>query len=293
MNDAPPSVSYETLQALLEAPQDLVIFALDREYRYLAFNKAHKQTIKAIWGKDVEVGVDMLDFTKAVHDDFVKAKAQFDRALAGEHFVVIDAYGEERLSRRTYRNAYGPLVDQDGTIIGLQCFLSDVTDQVRIAEELEEHRVSLAERNRELAEHADERTKLVEQLRMAVQELSTPVIEVWDDVLALPVIGLMDGRRGSQMIDRLLESVTRLHSQYVILDLTGVSFVDTSSADMFLKLAQAVRMLGAECILCGIQPPVAQTLVELDVQLGLTTVRTLKQALELCMERRAEFASGR
>lgn len=307
MSESTATSSAAVLQALINGPQDLVIFALDREYRYLAFNEAHRHVIKQIWGVDIQIGMDMLAITARREDDHAKAKVQFDRALSGEHFVVIDAYGDDKLSRRTYRNGYGPLKDESGAVIGLTCFLSDVTEQVRTQEELDEYRSKLettvqdrtralersqdlegklAQRMEELAHQAEERAKLVEQLRVAVQELSTPIIEVWDDVLALPVVGVVDPQRGSQMIERLLDAVTRMRCRYVILDLTGVSMIDTGSADMFVKLARAVKMLGADCILSGVQPAVAQTLITLQVELGLLTERNLKQALEVCIRGR-------
>lgn len=271
-----PVSEIDLLKAVLNAPQDLVILALDTQYRYVAFNEAHRHTIKAIWGVDIEVGMNMLEITRSRPDDYAKAKVQFDRALTGEHFVVIDAYGDDKLSRRTYRNAYGPLKSATGEVIGLTCYLSDVTDQVRVQDELDDHR-------RMLEESVQERDDLVERLRVSVQELSTPIIEVWDDVIALPIVGGVDGARGQQMIERLLGAVTRLGCRFVILDLTGVTVIDTNTADLFIKLAHAVRMLGAECILSGVQPAVAQTLILLQVELGLTTQRNLKQALEYAM----------
>lgn len=301
----------EDLRALLESPRNLVIFALDREYRYIAWNEPHRQTIKSIWGKDVDVGVNMLDFL-AGHPDQVKAKAQFDRALSGEHFVVVDEYGEERLSRRWYENAYGPMLGTDGSVIGLTCFLTDVTDQHHAAEELRDARVrlealvaarteslrksqeleeSLAKRNAELAARDQENVALVERLRVAIEELSTPVLEVADGVLALPVIGVVDTKRSLQMEDRLLSVIMEQRSRFAIVDLTGVEALDSSTAERFLKLARSVRLLGAECVITGIQPSVARTLVQLGVEFtGIETRRSLKNGIEACVARGAPGA---
>jgi rsbT co-antagonist protein RsbR len=294
------------LRALLESPSNLVIFALDRDYRYVAWNEAHRQTIKSIWGKDVSLGVNMLEFLVG-HPDHAKAQKQFDRALSGEQFVVVDEYGEEKLSRRWYENAYNPLVAADGSIIGLTCFLTDVTEQRRAADDLHEARARLealveertaslqkskeleerlAKRNEELAARDRENVDLVERLRLAIEELSTPVLEVGDDVLALPVIGVVDTQRSIQMEERLLAAIMERRSRFVIVDLTGVDAIDTSTAARFVKLARSVRLLGAECIITGIQPGVAQSLVTLQVEFsGIQTKRSLKDGIEACLSR--------
>ncbi|HVH46487.1 MAG TPA: ATP-binding protein [Labilithrix sp.] len=130
------------LRAVLESPRDIVIFALDRQYRYLAFNEAHRRTIQAIWEVDIAVGQKMLDIIGR-EDDRQRAKANFDRALAGEHFIVIEEYGEEALSRRYYEDVYSPIIGADGAVLGLTLFLTDITEQKRTADQLEEYRVRL------------------------------------------------------------------------------------------------------------------------------------------------------
>lgn len=125
------------LRAILESPRDIVIFALDREYRYVAFNDAHRQTMKAIWQVDIAIGSNMLFDVIARPDDRAKAKANFDRALAGEHFVVIEEYGDEKTgNRRYYEDVYSPVVGEDGSILGLTVFLTDITEKRRAQEEL-------------------------------------------------------------------------------------------------------------------------------------------------------------
>ena len=130
------------LRAVIESTRDIVIFALDREYRYLVFNEAHRQTMRKIWNVDIEVGANMLDMI-ALPDDRARAKANFDRAFAGEHFVLIEAYGDERFSRRYYEDLYSPIVADDGSVIGLTLFLTDITERKANAQELEAYRVKL------------------------------------------------------------------------------------------------------------------------------------------------------
>lgn len=130
------------LRAVLESPRDIVVFALDTQYRYLAFNEAHRRTIAMIWKVEIRIGQCMLDVIGR-DDDRAKAKANFDRALAGEHFVVSEEYGQEGPSRRYYEDVYSPIVAADGAVIGLTLFLTDITEQKRAQRELEDYKVRL------------------------------------------------------------------------------------------------------------------------------------------------------
>ncbi|MRG92729.1 STAS domain-containing protein [Polyangium spumosum] len=145
----------------------------------------------------------------------------------------------------------------------------------------------LSAREQELAQQLvveREKTETLERLRVAVHELSTPILEVWDGVLALPLIGVMDSKRAAQVMDTLLEAVARMKGRYVILDVTGVDVLDTATADHLLKIVRAVDLLGARCVLSGVRPSVAQTLVELGVSFGnLVTLRNLKHGLKACL----------
>ena len=141
------------LRAIIESPHNIVIFALDREYRYLAFNENHFRTIKQIWGVEIHVGLDMLGVIGR-DDDRAKARSNFDRALAGESFTVIEEYGDSRIERRLYEDVYSPVRNAAGEIIGLAVYLTDVTEQRRIQLELDRYRSHLEElvdqRTREL-----------------------------------------------------------------------------------------------------------------------------------------------
>lgn len=158
----------------------------------------------------------------------------------------------------------------------------DITERRHLEE-------SLAAGNRELGRQMDENRELIERLRLAVDELSTPVLELWDDVLALPVVGVVDTVRSMRMMDKALSEVVSRRCRFVIIDITGVDVVDTSTADRFMKLARAIELLGAECVISGVQPAVAQTLTELGVSFrGLITQRNLKRALDFCIARKRD-----
>lgn len=124
----------------------------------------------------------------------------------------------------------------------------------------------------------------IEAQRFAIQSLSTPVLQIWDDVLALPIIGIVDSDRGGQIMERLLQEIVARQAKYVILDITGVEVVDTATADHFIKVVRAAELLGTRCIVTGIQPAVAQTLVDLGVDLSrIVTLRTLRDGLRECV----------
>ena len=123
-----------------------------------------------------------------------------------------------------------------------------------------------------------EKIDTIKKQQEAIQELSTPIIQIWDDVLTLPVIGIVDSMRAEEMMSSLLEQVVETQSRCVIIDITGVEVVDTKTADHFVKMVKAVRLLGAECIITGIRPEVAQTLTNIGVDLAqIKTRRNLQK----------------
>lgn len=127
---------------------------------------------------------------------------------------------------------------------------------------------------------------IIEEQQAAIQRLSTPIIEVWEGVLTIPVLGVVDGQRAEQMMITMLDAVSRTGCRYIIIDLTGVEAVDTRTADHLMKIVRAVQLLGAQSIVVGIRPEVAQTIVGLGVNLtSIITLATLRQALILCMKR--------
>jgi len=141
---APFQQPQAVLRAILESPQDIVIFALDVEYCYLAFNENHARTMKHIWGVDIRVGDKMLDLIGRA-DDRRKAQQNFDRSLAGESFTRVEEYGDERMHRRVYEDVYSPIRNESGQVIGLTVYLTDITERRAAELELENYRNRLEE----------------------------------------------------------------------------------------------------------------------------------------------------
>jgi rsbT co-antagonist protein RsbR len=170
---------------------------------------------------------------------------------------------------------------------GAITIVRNVTDKKQLEDDLRE-------RNEELAHREAENAQLIERLRLAVDELSTPVLEVSEGVLVLPVIGVVDSQRSAQMTERLLGEISRNGAAFVIIDLTGVEVVDTSTAAAFARLAKSAELLGAQCMLSGLSPMLARTLVELGAEFGgLATERNLRHALTRCLAMRASAATGK
>lgn len=145
----------------------------------------------------------------------------------------------------------------------------------------------LASYQREL----ESRLMTIDQQRSAIRELSTPVIEIWDRVLCLPVVGVMDTARSAEMTEALLRAVTEKKTRCAIIDVTGIEVMDSSTTDHFLRMARAVRLLGAECVLAGISPNIAQTIVHMGVDLSdVVTFRSLREALQHHVASRATSA---
>ena len=158
------------LKSILESPQSVVIFALDPSYRYLQFTSAHKETIKKIWNVDIQTGMNMLDVI-GDPDQRDRAKRNFDRALAGEWLMLVEEYGDEE-NRAFYEDRYSPIVDHQGTVTGLTVFVLDISDRMRIEEEL---RRSL-QNAQQLAIKAEEGIRArIEFLSVMNHELRTPL----------------------------------------------------------------------------------------------------------------------
>jgi len=155
------------------------------------------------------------------------------------------------------------LYNSDGSVAGWLSQTEDVTEQLRA----EQERVRLQE-------------QVIEAQQAALRELSTPIIPIGEGVVAMPLIGNIDSMRAQLVIETLLEGVAETRARTAILDITGVPVVDTQVANALLRAAQAVKLLGAQVIITGIRPEVAQTLVGLGLDLsGIKTLSTLQSGI--------------
>ncbi|WP_051809070.1 PAS domain S-box protein [Actinoplanes subtropicus] len=152
-----------------------------------------------------------------------------------------------------------PILDDQGEVTGF----------VKVARDLTERR---------------EQEQLVQRQRDEILELSTPVIQVWDKVLILPLIGTLDSVRAARLTESLLERIAADQAEVVILDVSGVPAIDSGVARHLLKTVEAARLMGTASILSGIRPEIAQSMVHLGIELGgLRSCTSLKDALQLAL----------
>jgi PAS domain S-box-containing protein len=216
---------------------------------------------------------DMLDnrrvyFTDLMHpDDAGRVWDEVQAALAKRgpyilKFRIRTAAGEEKWVREQGRGVYSA----EGELLALEGFIIDITERVRAEEALLEQ------------------LRLVEAQAAEIRDLSLPILEVGDDVLALPIIGTVDEVRAARILEGLLEAVVRTQSSHVILDLTAVRAIDENVAEHLVRILRAVSLLGARGVLAGITPTVARTMVALSVDMSqIPTLPDLRDALAFCL----------
>ncbi len=130
------------------------------------------------------------------------------------------------------------------------------------------------------------REEVIRRQQEELLELSTPVVKLWDGVLALPIIGTLDSARTQVVMESLLQAIVQSNSRVAIIDITGVPTVDTVVAQHLLKTVTAARLMGADCIISGVRPQIAQTIVHLGINLlDVTTKATLSAAFQVALQR--------
>jgi len=135
----------------------------------------------------------------------------------------------------------------------------------------------------------EEKLLIISRQAEAIRELSVPVLKVWDEVLVMPIIGAIDNARAADLRQTALNEVSGRRAPYLIMDVTGVELVDTATANHLLRVVEATGLLGARCVLTGIRPGVARTLVGLGVDLSaVTTFANLEEGLKACLDWKGE-----
>jgi rsbT co-antagonist protein RsbR len=168
--------------------------------------------------------------------------------------------------RRLWVRAAGQPVLEDGKVVRLIGAFQDIDSFKRREIELQE------------------KLAIINEQRSAIRALSAPIIQVWDRVIALPVVGTLDEERAEEITGRLLDAVAANASRYAILDLTGVETVDEGTAQHLVKIIRAIQLLGTKSIVTGIRPAMAQTLIALGAGFGgARTVSNLREAIKISM----------
>ena len=182
---------------------------------------------------------------------------------------------------------YSMITLEDGRRIQVSA-VADVTARKAQAAELQqrmqEAEREAAEKTRLLAE-LDQKLDVIARQHQQILDLSAPILDIWDGVLLLPLIGRLDGRRVSTITEVLLQAVVARRARNVILDMTSLELLDTANLGYIGTMVQALRLLGVRSIITGIRPAAAQTMVRMGVDLqGVMTVRDLQQGLRACID---------
>ncbi len=169
--------------------------------------------------------------------------------------------------------------DFSGVEEAVDLLIDDLTDELQQREksqkELEERLATIQEQQKTILRQQED-----------LLELSSPVTKVWDNVVVLPVIGTLDSRRTQIMMENLLQKIVDTGCTIAILDITGVATIDTQVANHLIKTVTAARLLGAECIVSGISPAIAQTIVHLGIDLSsIQTKATLQESMQYAFQR--------
>jgi rsbT co-antagonist protein RsbR len=174
----------------------------------------------------------------------------------------------------------GPHEDDLGIVEeAMRLFFSELAEaKQRAAEAL----AALKASTREL----EQKLETIELQQATIGQLSTPIIDIWRGILALPLLGSLGAERATEVTSALLERVVERRARWVLIDLTGVDAVDAATADHLLRLVRALELVGARCILSGIAPRLVGSLMTSgDALRGVRSMRTLQEALEYCLSR--------
>src|SRR5574343_210040 len=134
--------------------------------------------------------------------------------------------------------------------------------------------------------YAARTSEIITQQSRALTDMSTPITAIWDGILMLPVVGIVDSRRAQDIMQRMLEQISEKRATVFILDISGVAVVDTAVANHLIRMTKAARLMGSYTIVSGLSPSVAQTIVELGIEVGeMRTTGNLQDALRIAFER--------
>src|ERR1700691_3058104 len=257
--------------------------------RIAAFMRDHQEKVAGRWSELVAAGVRGRISAVEVRREIEDLYSLVIRAMSG---ADEQAYGELRaalagLSRSRARNGFTPTE----TALGVFALKDAVYELVADSDELVPEFLGFSRMIDDLGLHTFEiyaaaREEIIAGQAMTMMELSTPVVRLWQGIIAVPLVGTLDSARTQLVMEKLLETLVTTGADHAVIDITGVPTVDTEVAQHLLKTVSAARLLGAECTISGIRPQVAQTIVSLGIEFGdIATKATLADALALALRR--------
>lgn len=237
------------MQILDEIPTPVV--AMDKNLKIIYINNAGQKMLKKKH-EDI-LGKKCCDIFNSLHCNTDECRIH----KAMETGKTCSARNEMTINGLKISTEYScvPLRDKNDNIIGGLEFIIDISERVHHEEILREQ-------------------------SQTIRDMSTPAIELWQGILVLPVVGVVDSMRAQHMMDSMLNKIMETYSNIIIMDIHGVAAVDTAVANHLIKITKATKLMGCECIISGISPAVAQTIVQLGIEMGeIKTKSTLSDAL--------------
>lgn len=266
--------SNNLLSSILESSPEVMVFALDNNYCYLSFNSRHEKIMKRLWGRDIDIGMNMLELI-SMKDYHIKFKENFDKALAGESFNMTEDYSNENLSRPVWQNYFSPMLSNDGMVIGLTCFMLNITDR-KIAEEkiayLSYHDSLTGLYNRRFLE---------EELKRLDVERNLPISIIMGDVNALKLTNDIFGHTAG---DQLLQKVAEVFKKVCRAD----DIIARIGGDEFTVLLPKTNEEEAKVIISRIKDQFSKESVKAikgSISMGYSTKNYIKEDIFKSLEK--------
>jgi rsbT co-antagonist protein RsbR len=247
----------------------------------------HRDKVIGRWSELVVAGVrgrTSLDEVRRELGDLysliIRVLSDADEHAAGELRAALD-----ELSRARARDGFTPSETALGVFALKEAVYEFVADTADLVPEFVVLSRMLDDVGlRTFESYSAAREQIISDQATAMLELSTPVVRLWEGIIAVPLVGTLDSARTQLVMEKLLDTLVATGAEHAVLDITGVPTVDTEVAQHLLKTVNAARLLGAECTISGIRPQVAQTIVSLGIEFGdIATKATLADALALAL----------
>ena len=257
--------------------------------RMAAFLRDHQDKIVGRWSELVVAGV-------RGRSSVVEARSELEDIYSLVIAVMSDRGEQARVELRAVLAEFSQSRARSGftpseTATGLFSLKEAVYEQIADSAELMPEFIAFSRVIDDLGlytfeSYATARERIITDQATSMLELSTPVVRLWDGIIAVPLVGTLDSARTQLVMEKLLETLVATGADHAVLDITGVPTVDTEVAQHLLKTVNAARLLGAECTVSGIRPQVAQTIVSLGIEFGdIATKATLADALRHALTR--------
>jgi rsbT co-antagonist protein RsbR len=255
--------------------------------RMAAYLRDHHDKVVGRWSELVVAGVRGRTSREEVRRELEDLYTLIVRVLSGadDHAAGELAAALDELSRGRARDGFTP----SETALGVFSLKEAVYELVADSAELVPEYLAFTRMVDDLGLRTFEtysvtREQIISDQATAMLELSTPVVRLWDGIIAVPLVGTLDSARTQLVMEKLLDTLVATGADHAVIDITGVPTVDTEVAQHLLKTVSAARLLGAECTISGIRPQVAQTIVSLGIEFGdIATKATLADALALAL----------